>query len=388
MHNNQTELRKFVAPEFVVGVGARHMSARYAKNFGASKVLIVTDPGIIASGWTKEVTDNMESAGIPYHLFSAVTPNPKAKEIMTGAEEYVREHCDTIVVIGGGSPIDCAKGIGVVSSNRKHILDFEGVDQVMNPGPPLICIPTTAGSSADVSQFAIITDTDRKVKIAIISKTVVPDVSLIDPFALTTMPGNLTANTGMDALCHAFEAYVSSASSPVTDLFALEAVRLVSSSLIRALELPDDIAMRSNTMLGSLYAGLAFSNASLGLVHAMAHSLGGYLDSPHGESNSILLSHVVGFNFEAAAEKYASIGEALGASMIGLDASEQKSVLLRALEKLREELNIDVSLSEIGVKRSDISKLAVSALNDPCLATNPRRSTQKDIELLYERALS
>ncbi len=387
MQNIQTELRKFVAPEFVFGVGARHMAARYAKNFGASKVLIVTDPGIIAAGWTKEVTDGMESAGIPYHLFSAVTPNPKEKEIMTGAVEYEREHCDTIVVIGGGSPIDCAKGIGIVSSNRKHILDFEGVDQVMNPGPPLICIPTTAGSSADVSQFAIITDTDRKVKIAIISKTVVPDVSLIDPLTLTTMPDNLTANTGMDALCHAFEAYVSSASSLVTDLFALEAVRLVSSSLIRALELPDDIAMRSNTMLGSLYAGLAFSNASLGLVHAMAHSLGGYLDSPHGESNSILLSHVVAFNFEAAQEKYASIGEALGVSMIGLNASEQKAVLIEALEKLRKKLNIDVSLGEIGVKHSDISKLAGNAINDPCVATNPRRSTQKDIELLYERAL-
>lgn len=383
----QTELRKFVAPEVVLGIDARCMAVRYAKNFGASKILVVTDPGIINAGWANEVTESLESAGIPFSLFSAVTPNPKAEEVMAGAEVYERERCDVIVVIGGGSSIDCAKGIGIVSANNRHILEFEGVDRVPSPGPPLICIPTTAGSSADVSQFAVITDTARKAKIAIISKKVVPDVSLIDPKTLTTMPRDLTAHTGMDALVHAFESFVSNASSPITDLFALEAIRLVSSSLIPAIEHPDDLTLRYRTMLGSFYAGLAFSNASLGLVHAMAHSLGGYLDIPHGESNSILISRVVEFNFEAAQEKYAAIGEAFGVAMSGMTASEKKRALLEALAGIRTALHVDIPLSELGVKPGDIADLADKAMKDPCLATNPRVPEQKEIEALYEQLL-
>lgn len=387
MENSKTELRKFVAPEFVFGIGARHMAARYAKNFGTSKALIVTDPGIIAAGWTNEVIEGLETAKIPYHIFSGVTPNPRAEEVMTGAEVYKRERCNAIIAIGGGSSMDCAKGIGIVSSNKTNILQFEGVDQVPTPGPPLTCIPTTAGSSADVSQFAIITDTKRKVKIAIISKTVVPDVSLIDPLILTTMNRELTAHTGMDAITHAFEAYVSNAASPITDLFVLEAVRLMSSNLIPAVDNPDDLALRSGTMLGSLYAGLAFSNASLGLVHAMAHSLGGYLDTPHGESNAILLSRVVKFNFESAQERYANLGEALGVSLRGMNPSEKKAALFAALEKMIETLNVNLPLNRLGVKHADIADLARKAINDPCIATNPRRPTLQEIEELYEQAL-
>ncbi len=387
MRNIQAELRKFVAPEFVFGAGARHMAARYAANFGASKVLIVTDPGIIAAGWTKEVTDGMESANIPYHVFSAVTPNPKAEEVMSGAQTYEREGCNMIVVAGGGSAIDCAKSIGIISSNKGHILDYEGVDQVPIPGPPLICVPTTAGSAADVSQFAIITDTDRKVKIAIISKTVVPDVSLIDPLTAITMPPDLTAHTGLDAICHAFEAYVSNANSPVTDLFALEAVRIMASSLIPAIEHPDDLEIRSRTMRASLYAGLAFSNAGLGLVHAMAHSLGGYLDIPHGESNTILISRVIGFNFETAPERYGALGEALGISVNEVNKVVEKAGLLQFFERLRRTLKVDAALGKFGVKKSDIPGLAAQAMKDPCVATNPRRPTQKEIEDIYEQAL-
>jgi alcohol dehydrogenase len=380
-------LRKFAAPEFVFGAGARKMAARYARNFGASKVLIVTDPGVIAAGWLTDITDELESAGIPFHLFSAVTPNPKAEEIMAGSEEYEREHCDVIIAVGGGSPIDAAKGIGIVSSNKRHILEFEGVDQVPSPGPPLICIPTTAGSGADVSQFAIITDAERRVKITLVSKTLVPDVSLADPLTLTTKPRELSAHTGIDAIAHAVEAYVSTASSPVTNLLALEAVRLMSANLIPAIENPGDLAVRSDTMLGSLYAGLAFSNAGLGLLHAMAHSLGGYLDTPHGESNSILIFPVLEFNFDAAPEKYAALGEALGVNMNGKTSDEKKRALIGSLEALRRTVRADFSLGGIGVKKSDIPELAAQAIRDPCIVTNPRRPTRKDIEELYEQAL-
>ena len=383
---NIIELRKFVAPEFVFGVGARQMAARYARNFGASKVLVVTDPGVIAAGWTKEVTNELESAGIHYHIFSSVTPNPKAEEVMAGAEEYAREQCDMIMAVGGGSPIDCAKGIGIISSNGGHIKDFEGVDQVPTPGPPMVCVPTTAGSAADVSQFAIITDAGKRVKLTLISKTLVPDVSLLDPLTLTTKPRDLTAHTGIDAMTHAFEAYVSNAASHITDLFALEAVRLISSNLISVIERPDDLNARSCTMLGSLYAGLAFSNAGLGLLHAMAHSLGGYLDTPHGESNSILIFPVIEFNFSSAPEKYTALGEALGIQMKVMTSDEKKDALLQALGWLRRTAKADLSLAGIGVNKSDISELAAQAIHDPCVVTNPRRPTQKEVEQIYERA--
>jgi alcohol dehydrogenase class IV len=381
------ELRKFVAPEFVFGEDARHLAARYALNFGASRVLIVTDPGVMAAGWAEEAAKDLASANIPYHIFSAVTPNPKAEEVMAGAEAYGRENCNVIIAVGGGSPVDCAKGIGIVSSNKMHILDFEGVDEVPVPGPPLICIPTTAGSAADVSQFAIITDQTRKVKITIISKSLVPDVSLIDPLTLTTKPRDLTAHTGMDAIAHAFEAYVSNANSPVTDLFALEAVRLLSSSLAPAQENPRDVALRSRTMLASTYAGLAFSNAGLGLVHAMAHALGGYLDMPHGESNSMLLNGVIGFNFPAAPDRYLSLGEALGVPMRELSPSERQTALTTAVDRLRKTLEIDRPLLRTDMERQDIARLAADAIQDPCVATNPRRPSKEQIEELYEQAL-
>ncbi len=381
------ELRKFVAPEFVFGVGARHLAGRYAKNFGARRVLVVTDPGVLAAGWTGQVIESLEADGVPYTLFSQVTPNPKDSEVMAGAELYRQERCDVIVAVGGGSPMDCAKGIGIVSSNRQHILEFEGVDRVEIPGPPLICLPTTAGTSADVSQFAIITDRRRRVKIAIISKAVVPEVALIDPVTTTTMDAALTGCTGLDALVHAFEAFVSTAQSPITDLHALEAVRLVAAHLPAAIANPADLEARSQMMLASLHAGLAFSNASLGLVHAMAHSLGGWLDFPHGEANALLLDHVVSFNFAAVPERYRRIGVAMGLELEGTPPAEVKTALVGAVKRLRTAAGISHTLGQKGVRSDDIPHLAATARRDACLATNPRQPRQRDIETIYAKAL-
>jgi len=241
------ELRKFVAPEFVFGIDARKLTGRYAKNLGARKVLVVTDPGVMAAGWTQEVIATLEAVHLDYTVFSAVSDNPKAEEIMAGAELYRSAGCNAIVVVGGGSPIDCAKGIGIVSSNKRDILAFAGVDKVELPAPPLICVPTTAGSAADVSQFAIITDNVKKVKIAIISKMVVPDVALIDPVTTITMSAELTACTGIDALCHAIEAFVSTAHSPITDVHALQAIHLVMANLQATINEPDNMVLRGRS---------------------------------------------------------------------------------------------------------------------------------------------
>ena len=387
MNIQNMELRKFVAPELVFGLDARLLAGRYAKNFGAQKVLIVSDPGIITMGWLDEILHVLESEGLPYEIYKDVTLNSKEEDVIKGAEVYKNEECNAIIAVGGGSTLDCAKGIGIVSSNNKNILEFEGVDKVYNPIPPLICIPTTAGSSADVSQFAVIMDQKRKVKISIISKAVVPDVALIDPVTTTTMDSYLTACTGLDALTHAIEAYVSNASSPLTDTHALNAIQLIWSSLVKTIHNPGDLGLRGNMMLGSLEAGLAFSNASLGAVHAMAHSLGGFLDLPHGECNAILLDHVVDFNFDAEPMRYQHIGEAMGINFDGMTENKRKATIMQELKHLKESIGVDHTLKRMGVKESNISQLSKNAMEDSCIVTNPRRPKQEDIEKIFKNAL-
>lgn len=381
------ELRKFVAPEFVVGAGARLLAGRYATNYGAHRILLVTDPGVLAAGWAPEVLGELQSSGLSVVVFSEVSENPPAEEVRQGAELFVAEGCDALVAVGGGSPIDCAKGIGVVASNGGAILDYEGVDMVLAPIPPLIAVPTTAGSAADVSQFAIISDRARARKVAIVTKAIVPDVSLLDPRPLVTQSAELTANAGVDALTHAIEAYLSNANSPITDLFALQALRLLSGSLRRAREEPGDLALRTQTMLACLDAGLAFSNASLGAVHAMAHALGGRTGLAHGLCNGMLLCAVVGFNFEAAPERCRDLAGALGLPVEGLALAEVRETLLEGLRAFLAGVGLTSSLSRLGLRGEEIPGLAENAARDPCLATNPRAVSRKQLEVLFAQSL-
>lgn len=383
----QLELRKFVAPEYIFGVDARLTVANYCKQLGGKKVLLVTDSGLSKTPWVSEITSVLYNADIEHVLFSSVTPNPRDFEVMQGAAAFNDNNCNLIVALGGGSVLDCAKGIGIVSTNNSHIRLFEGVDKIKRPMPPLICIPTTAGTAADVSQFAIINNYDERYKMAIISKTVVPDVALIDPVVLTTMDKSLTAFTGMDALTHAFEAFVSNASSPFTDLYALESIRLISNNLLQTVEKPEDLNARGNMMLASLYAGLAFSNASLGCVHSMAHSLGGFLDLPHGECNAILLPHVVDYNYTIASDRYTKIASALNLNISGLTTAQVKTGIINYLFELKKSLGIYSTLNEKNVNVSDVPVLSAKAIKDPCNATNPRPPVKGDLETIYKEAL-
>lgn len=283
--------------------------------------------------------------------------------------------------------MDCAKGIGIVASNSSNILNFEGVDKVTIPGPPLICIPTTSGSSADVSQFAIILDSYKKTKIAIISKAVVPDIALIDPVTLTTMDPYIAACTSMDAMTHAIEAYVSNAQSPISDLHALEAIHLISENVVDALNNLENFKLMSKLMLGSLYAGMAFSNASLGAVHAMAHSLGGMLDLPHGECNAILLKHVVNYNFKYSPDRFRKISSAIG---INLDKKSDEFVLRNLIDKISSisfGVGIGNDFKALNIDKSKIPILADNALKDPCMVTNPVIPTKSHIEVIYEKVI-
>ena len=385
--NEYSNLRKFVAPEYIYGIGSRKLVARYANNFGLSKIMLVTDNGVENAGWSDEVKRILNDAGIEVVVYNDVSPNPRDYEVMNGAKIFEDNDCDSLVAVGGGSAMDCAKGIGIVISNQQNILEFEGVDKVHIPAPPIICIPTTAGTSADVSQFCIIVDTKRLVKIAIVSKMTIPDVALIDPETTLSMPKTLTVETGVDALTHAIEAFVSNANSPMTDINAIEAIKLLTKYLPKVDRAPQDMQIREQMMLGSLYAGLAFSNASLGAVHAMAHSLGGLKDLPHGLCNSILLDKVVDYNFDSASSRYRKIAELfnLNSSQAG-DKFIQEDIK-KYLKDLKQSLNVDKKLSELGLENKDIAPLSLTASNDACIVTNPKKLSVVDIERIYEQSI-
>lgn len=380
-------LRKFVSPEIIFGAGSRHSVGNYAATFGARKVLVVSDPGVQGAGWVADVLASLDAQGIAHVLFTGVSPNPRVEEVMAGAELYRASGCDVIVAVGGGSPMDCAKAIGIVAAHGRSILEFEGVDTIRVPSPPLILIPTTAGTSADVSQFVIISNQAERMKFSIVSKAVVPDVSLIDPETTLSMDPFLSACTGIDALVHAIEAFVSTGAGPLTDPHALEAMRLIGGNLVAMIADPQDIALREKIMLGSMQAGLAFSNAILGAVHAMSHSLGGFLDLPHGLCNAALVEHVVAFNFDAAPERFRLVAETLGIDCRGLAPPQVRARLVEHLIAFKQAVGFEETLRRHGVASADIPFLSRHAMQDPCILTNPRRSTQRDVEVVYGEAL-
>lgn len=361
-------LRKFLAPEFVYGPGARKLVARFAKNFSLQKVLLVSDPGVCATGWPAEIQAILGEAGIPAPMYTDVSANPRDHEVMRGAKVFQEADCTGLVAVGGGSVIDCAKGIGIVLSNGGHILDYVGVDRIERPSPPLVCIPTTQ-SASDLSPFAVISNPADRSKQSIISKALIPDISLIDPETLRTLGKTLGCLTSIDSFTQALEALASNANSVFTDLLALEAVRLASAHLPGG-NCPE-------TMLASIYSGLAFSNASLGLVHAMAHALGGWTDWPHGECVALLHRPVMEFNYPAARKAYERFGE-----MLGVKGEED---LLERIEALGARCGSQNKLSERGIARKDLPELAARAYRDPCAVTNPRPATAEQIEGIYER---
>ncbi len=387
MTENLLELRKFVIPEIIIGVDARLLIGRYISHFNAKKPMIVTAKDIKDWEWFHETIEQIRPHVEKLFFFDDITPNPKDTEAMLGAELFLSLDCDLIIAIGGGSAIDCAKCISIVASNGGNILDYEGVDEVLMPGPPLICIPTTAGSSADVSQFAIIKDTSSDIKRAIISKKVVPDLALIDPIPLMSMDPYLTACTAMDALTHAIEAYVSNTHSALTDVHALESIDLINQAIESSITPTRTVEIMFQLMLGSLQAGLAFSNASLGAVHAMSHSMGGLLDLPHGECNSILLEHIIRINFDTVPERYRDIAKQLGLSVDNVSNFLLLEMIIDRIVSIRSSLNIPASIKVAGLSEQTVDYLVENALNDPCMVTNPRTLTKEEVRSIYGRVL-
>jgi len=372
----------------LMGIGAHKEIGNQVKVLGGKHPFLCTDKGITDAGITEKIVDLIKrEAGVETVVFDKTVPNPTDTNVHDGLKIFQENKCDLIVSLGGGSAHDCAKGIGIVATNGGNIRDFEGLDKSKKPMPPFIAINTTAGTASEMTRFCIITNTSNHVKMAIVDWRVTPNVALNDPLLMVGMPPKLTAATGMDALTHAVEAYVSVAATPVTDACALKAMDLVAKNLRAAVANGSDMVARDNMAYAEYLAGMAFNNASLGHVHAMAHQLGGFYNLPHGVCNAILLPHVQAFNLIAKVDRFVDIAAAMGENVSGLSHRAAADKALEAIKKLSADIGIPSGLKELGVKEQDLKTMAQNAQKDACGLTNPRRPTLEDVIEIYKWAM-
>lgn len=380
-------ISKFVTPEIIFGTGSLNQVGECCSRLGSSRVFLVADKGVVKCGWVEKAIVFIKEAKLDYQIWSDFSANPRDYEIENGLELYRETGCDAVLAIGGGSAVDAAKAVATLSTNEGRIHNYEGIDMITEPLPPLIVVPSTAGSGAEVSQFAIISDSHRKIKMTIISKSLIPDIAVSDPLILSTISGNVTAHTGMEALSHAVEAYLSLAATDMTDIHALHAIKLIAENLRSSVASQVDEAAKIAMASASLHAGIAFSNAVLGLAHAMTHQVGGLLDLPIGTISAVLLPYVMRYNLIACVDKYASIAEAMGAQTRHLSKREAAEKAIDLVRELARDVGIPSGLAELGLPESSLPGLSKNAINDACFITNPRDADEKDIINIFREAL-
>ena len=384
----------FVPSRNVFGEGSVAETGHLMKSLGGTKAMIVTDEFLASNPMTTRIQAILKEAGVDSAVFGKAEPNPKDTNVVEGETFYHENRCDCILSLGGGSSHDCAKGIGLVASNGGKIADYEGVDKAHEALPPLVAVNTTAGTASEITRFCIITDTARKVKMCIVDWRVTPAIAINDPELMVGMPSSLTAATGMDALTHAVEAYVSTDANPLTDAAAIKAIDKIVHYLPQAVANGDYMKARSEMAYAQYLAGVAFNNASLGYVHAMAHQLGGYYNLPHGVCNAILLPYVMSFNAGCAtqltetAQRYAKIAYLCDIST----ASVRQSALnvIRTIRSWTKKMDIPPTIKAAGVSTEDfqaeLPEMVEDALADACLTSAPRRCTKEDIRQVFENA--
>jgi len=370
---------KYLIPEVIFGVGTLSEVGGAIRRVGGRHPMLVSDSGVLAAGWVERAVPHLADVRVSYRLWHDLTPNPKDFEVQAAFEAYLESGCDALLAIGGGSCIDVAKAVAILSGNGGRILDYEGIDRATAPSPPTVMVPTTGGSGADVSQFCVVTDTARRFKVTIGGRALVPEISITDPQLLTTMPGELTAHTGLDALSHAIESCVSEACDFLSKGHAIAAIQGIVEHLPVAVQDPDDLTAREGMARASLQAGLAFTNALLGATHAIAHQIGGALDLPHGLLNAVLLPYVMRYNAETHAERYVDVAGALGVAVDRLDPAATAERAVVRVEELARSLEIPAGLHELGVDPDDFDRFAVDALRDAYIATNPRPVSEDDV---------
>lgn len=366
------------------GAGAVKEIAGEAKDRGFKKALICSDPDLIKFGVTKKVTDVLDEAGLAYEIYSNIKANPTIENVQKGVEAFQAAGADYLIAIGGGSSMDTAKGIGIVIANPEFadVRSLEGTAPTKNKSVPIFAVPTTAGTAAEVTINYVITDTEKNRKMVCVDPKDIPVVAFVDPEMMSTMPKGLTAATGMDALTHAIEGYITAGAWELSDMFHLKAIEIISRSLRGAVNnTPEG---REGMALGQYIAGMGFSNVGLGIVHSMAHPLGALYDTPHGVANAIILPAVMEYNAEATGEKYREIARAMGVEGVDdMTQEEYRKAAIDAVKQLSADVGIPADLKDI-VKPEDIPFLAQSAYDDACRPGNPKETSVEDITKLYE----
>ena len=380
-----------VPPALIFGSGASEKVGEEVGKLGVKKGLIVTDEVLLKLGVLEGIEQALTQARIQFAIYSGVFTEPTVEFVEEGLEAYKENGCDFLLAVGGGSAIDTTKAIAVMATNAGSIENYRGANKVREKGAPLIAVPTTAGTGSEVTQFTIITDTKRDIKMLIASPFLIPQKAIVDPLLTLSMPRGLTAATGIDALTHAIEAYVSVKAQPMSDIFALSAIELISGNLRQAWSNGNNREAREKTMLGALQAGIAFSNSSVALVHGMSRPIGAYFHVAHGVSNAALLSVVTEFSLIGDPERYARIARAMGENVEGLTALEAAELAAEAIARLIEDIEIP-SLEELEVDEEKLDKLALQMAEDAIAsgspANNPRQATKEEIVELYKLAYS
>jgi lactaldehyde reductase len=371
----------------ISGEGAISDAIKTIAGQGVRSVLLLTDEILVKLDAAKLVQDSLHEAGIAFTVFSAIEPNPTVATVTNAFAAFQAAKPDALVALGGGSVIDTAKAVRLLSANPGPIQAYEGVHHELRKGATLVAIATTSGTAAEVTSNAVITDTDRHVKMVIITHASIPDIAVNDPLALKSMPAKTTAATGMDALTHAIEAYISVGAHTITDHSALEAIRVITKWLPAAYD--DGANLEARTMMahGQFLAGMSFNSAGLGAVHSLAHQPGATHNLPHGVCNAILLPVVENFNRSAAIKRFATIAEAMGVNIDGLTTEEASVAAIEAIRKLSKRVGIPESLGTLGVKKSDIEAWIEPALKDPCTPGNPRPIDAATVRALYNEAI-
>ncbi|HGM4960104.1 TPA: L-threonine dehydrogenase [Serratia liquefaciens] len=377
----------FIPSVNMIGSGCLDQAAKTLKQQGLRQALIVTDKVLNNIGVVAQVQQLLAAQQIESCVYDGTHPNPTKLNVKQGLALLQEHQCDCVISLGGGSPHDCAKGIALLATNGGDIKDYEGVDRSAKPQLPMIAINTTAGTASEMTRFCIITDEARHIKMAIVDKHVTPILSVNDPHLMAGMPKGLTAATGMDALTHAIEAYVSSAANPITDACALKAVTMIAESLRDAVADGSNMQARENMAYAQFLAGMAFNNASLGYVHAMAHQLGGFYDLPHGVCNAVLLPHVQEFNASVCASRLKDIAAAMGLDVSYLNDQQGAAACIAAIRLLAQDVGIPAGLRDLQVKEQDLDTLATNALKDACGFTNPIQATHAQIVAIFRAAM-
>ena len=384
-------IEKFVLNETsYFGFGAREVLPEEIRNRGYKKVLVVTDKSLFEIGLTKKVTDKLEEAGIEYTVFSDVKPNPTVKNVKDGLEVCRNFGADVIVAVGGGSSIDTAKGISVVMTNpdREDIVSLNGLSNTINKGMPLIALPTTHGTAAEVTINYVITDEEREVKMVCVDPHDIPLVAIVDTELMSTLPKSIAASTGMDALTHAIEGYITKAHNTMSDMFHMRAIELIFENLPSAVNERNQEAI-DKMGLAQYIAGMGFSNVGLGIVHSMAHQLGAVYDTPHGLANAILLPTVMRYNGQDSetAQRFREILINIGRpDAAHLNDQDVINTFVWKISELSKEVGITQTIKDVGAKEEDFGMLADKAMEDPCKPGNPREVTKEDFEMLYKIA--